>query len=371
MVVLLIREHRNALSDGTSRKPVWGSRRRVVALSVTLALGLSVAMISAMTVNGSSGRPVSGDLMKETLRSLLPAGKVSHASGSGLSESLAPSAGVVFDDGRDRSIVEVTVSRLPRSARRLASECPLRSYSPYDHCVKKTVGGQRTLVVNQGYADPFEPKGAKQWSARLLSRDGVLVSVVQSDASAGTAGSVRPALPLTAEQLSGIATSKDWEPVMAAVPQAPSPPEPPSTGKMTKREILRNLEKLIPGNLHVSHQEGSRTGYADVTVDDGRGESLLAVSVQQWKPGRQELVPLFSKGKSLPGGGKIVTRRAPLQGHPDIVQWDVDVLYDDGRRVLVSELNSSSFGTPVTREAPVFSMEQIKSIALARVWRGN
>ncbi|MEE1736010.1 hypothetical protein PUR49_05700 [Streptomyces sp. BE147] len=238
--------------------------------------------------------------------------------------------------------------------------------------MRKSVDGQHTLVVNQGYADPFEPSGAKQWSARLLSRDGVLVSVVQSDASAEKADSTRrPALPLTTDQLSDIATSKQWEPVKAAVPQAPSPPEPPSTGKMAKREILRNLEKLISGNLRISHQEGSRTGYADVTVDDGRGESLLAVSVQQWKPGRKELLPLFSEGKSLPGGGRIVTRRAPLRSHPDIVQWDVDVLYDDGRRVLVSELNSASFGTPVTRAAPVLPMEQIESIALATVWRGN
>ncbi|MFI8438125.1 hypothetical protein ACIGJO_31160 [Streptomyces sp. NPDC079020] len=236
--------------------------------------------------------------------------------------------------------------------------------------MKKTVDGHRTLVVNRGYADPFEPEGAKQWSARLLSRDGVLVSVVQRDASAERTGATpRSSLPLTVEHLSRIATSKDWEPVMAAVPRAPSPPELPSTGKMTEREILRNLEKLIPGNLRISQREGSGRGYADVTVDDGRGESLLAVSIQQWKPGRKELVPLFSEGKSLPGGGKIVTRREPLQSHPDIVQWDVDVLYDDGRRVLISELNSSSFGTPVTRKAPVLSMEQITSMALAGVWR--
>ncbi|MFC9856063.1 MULTISPECIES: hypothetical protein [unclassified Streptomyces] len=344
----------------------------MITLSVALVLGLSAAMISAMTVNGSSGRPVSADLMKDTLRSLLPEGGVSDVSGSGLSETHAPSARLVFDDGHGRSFVEVSVSRLPRSARHVSAECPLRSYSPYDHCVKKTVDGHHTLVVNQSYVDPFEPEGAKQWSARLLSRDGVLVSVVQSDVSAEGAGrNLRSALPLTVEELSRIATSKDWEPVMEAVPQAPSPPEPPSTGRMTEREILRNLEKLIPGNLRIANQEGSRTGYADVTVDDGRGESLLTVSVQQWKPGRRELVPLFRNGKNLPGGGRIVTRTAPLQGHPGIVQWDVDVLYDDGRRVLISELNSSSFGTPVTRKAPVLSMEQIKSMALARVWRGD
>ncbi|WP_326682610.1 hypothetical protein [Streptomyces sp. NBC_01237] len=371
-VVLLTREDRSVLSEHTSKKPAWGSGRRVITLSVALVLGLSAAMISAMTVNGSSGRPVSADLMKDTLRSLLPEGGVSDVSGSGLSETHAPSARLVFDDGHDRSFVEVSVSRLPRSARHVSAECPLRSYSPYDHCVKKTVDGHHALVVNQSYVDPFEPEGAKQWSARLLSRDGVLVSVVQSDVSAEGAGrNLRSALPLTVEELSRIATSKDWEPVMAAVPQAPSPPEPPSTGRMTEREILRNLEKLIPGNLRIANQEGSRTGYADVTVDDGRGESLLTVSVQQWKPGRQELVPLFRNGKNLPGGGRIVTRTAPLQGHPDIVQWDVDVLYDDGRRVLISELNSSSFGTPVTRKAPVLSMEQIKPMALARVWRGD
>ncbi|MEU9291508.1 hypothetical protein AB0D57_44580 [Streptomyces sp. NPDC048275] len=195
------------------------------------------------------------------------------------------------------------------------------------------------------------------------------MSVVQGNQGAEKQGETLAAsLPLSMDQLSKIATSKAWESVMETLTNDPTVSKSPSAGKMADQEILRNLEKMIPGRLEIMNREG-RTGYVDVTVNDGRGDSLLAVTIQKWKPGSQELVPLFRNGKKIPGGGKIVTRMAPVQGQSDIMQWEADVLYDDGRRVLISELNSSSFGTPATRKDPVFSMEQIKSMALDRGWR--
>jgi len=50
------------------------------------------------------------------------------------------------------------------------------------------------------------------------------------------------------------------------------------------------------------------------------------------------------------------------------VMWTVDTIRTDGRRVVISELNSGAPHDDATREAPALTMKQLREIALSPKW---
>ncbi|RPK32141.1 hypothetical protein [Streptomyces sp. ADI93-02] len=85
---------------------------------------------------------------------------------------------------------------------------------------------------------------------------------------------------------------------------------------------------------------------AVLIADDGVGASALLVTVQRWRPGS----------------------RSGVSGE---VQWDAGALHRDGLRIQVSELNTTAFGLPITRETPVPSEEQLAGIVVSSRWKSG
>jgi hypothetical protein len=48
--------------------------------------------------------------------------------------------------------------------------------------------------------------------------------------------------------------------------------------------------------------------------------------------------------------------------------WTVDTIRGDGRRVVISELNSGAPHDAATRGTPALSVEQLRAIALSPRW---
>ncbi|MFJ3140803.1 hypothetical protein ACIPK5_33585 [Streptomyces sp. NPDC086843] len=305
--------------------------------------------------------------MVETLTSLLPPGSVSGATGTGITAASAgPSAQLTFSNDRGTSIIEVSVGRSPRTGTP-EPKCPLRSARPYDRCEDRVVDGVGTLILDQGYTDHLDQRSGARWGVLLATPDGEQVAVIQTEAPTTSGGAVTGGMPLTLDQLADIVTSESWKPVTAAVPEPPEPPAPPAESRFTKGQILDRVKAALDPRLTVADEEGDERGYADLTVDDGKGKSLLTITVQQWKPDSAEMSQLFREATRLPGGVRLVVREN-RDDDSGLTQREADALHPDGRRVLVTGINSLAIGTPPTRDNPVLSVDQLKDLALDRAW---
>ncbi|MFD5575122.1 hypothetical protein [Streptomyces cadmiisoli] len=175
-------------------------------------------------------------------------------------------------------------------------------------------------------------------------------------------------LPLTLKQLTAVATSAKWKPVLNAVPK---PPAGPSGGwQPTGMDISRMLGQLLPANLDRA-QPGGTDGFGHLVVDDGHGKSLVAVNVQRWKPDDKSMAKLFEKAETLSDGTLLSIRKKPVnQGHKGTVEWTADTYREDGIRIVVSALNASAYPLAPTRRDPALTTTELRKIALDPAWQG-
>lgn len=323
--------------------------------------------------SGSSGAGVSGAELVRTLEKLLPKGKLTDTTGRGTAEErLSPFAQGVYDDGRGKAAVSVSLGLVPARSEEAAqtTECPDRVYIAYDSCTSTKLSDGSALMILKGYEYPNKRSGTKLWRAELVTPTGAHVSAQEWNAPAEKDASVtRDQPPLSAEQLKTLVTAPEWRAAAGAIPVDPRMTAAPSTTTAHHGSVPATLARLVPHGLKVvsrSRSDDYEFGY--VVVDDGRGRSLVQINVQ---PDMRDVEgQLFGAGtRTLPDGTKVVWRKqAGEKGIAGIVMWTVDTIRPDGRRVVISAFNSGAQNTPATRQAPALTMKQLEAIATDPKW---
>ncbi|MFE6284813.1 hypothetical protein [Streptomyces sp. NPDC057877] len=318
---------------------------------------------------------VTGAEMIATLKSLLPEGEVSREN-SGGADAGTPFATVVYDDGRGGGAIGVSLARIePGSAgARDLTTCPDKVYVPYDDCDSTKLPDGSLLMLMKGYEYPDRRVDTKLWQAQLVTPEGHHVSVTEWNAEAEKDAPItRPDPPLSAEQLTQIATAERWRDAADTIPENPkgvpdrgAGAEPPPVLGPPVTQVL--VDRLPDGLDVVSEGGDDSTEYGYVVVDDGQGRSLVQVTVQTGMSGVAG--DLFdADDETLGDGTRVAERQEPGEkGGEGVVMWSVDTLRTDGSRVLVSAFNSEAQHTAATRGEPALTMAQLREIALDPRW---
>ncbi|WP_437099712.1 hypothetical protein [Streptomyces sp. enrichment culture] len=138
---------------------------------------------------------------------------------------------------------------------------------------------------------------------------------------------------------------------------------------MNARQIIRVLKRSLATGLHVSRVGGSQ-GFGHLVINDHHGEGLLAVNVQRWSRQDPAVTRLFASASELPNGSLIkIDRRPSPYGGEGAVVWTVDVLHEDGLRVVAATVNAAAYYVPASRDLPAVTIAQLKRIALDPAWQ--
>ncbi|WP_053761085.1 MULTISPECIES: hypothetical protein [Streptomyces] len=346
-------------------------------MTVTLTiLGLAAAGIGAVALvdrQPAQATQVPGDRMAELLKDTLPPGATRQARGTGTRSETGASAEIQYDEGRGFGRVALSVGRLPGPVSEVG--CLVLAHYPYEQCTDTTLADGSRLVMSKGYEVPTDPTSPRRWYAEMTTRDGEQVHAVAWSPEKGTAADgTRIDPPLSVGQLTDIVTAQAWKAVIEVLPGSPPPAREPANGRVTpvleKARIQSTLKNLLPTSLRTARESGSPKGYASLTVDDGKGESLIEVTVQRWKPDSVEMRKAFANAATRPDGSRFVTRKTPSpSGNKGEFQWEADILHPDGLRIHVGTLNTAAFGLPVNRPAPALTTGQLAAIALADDWK--
>ncbi|MFF3946887.1 hypothetical protein ACFYYN_18940 [Streptomyces sp. NPDC001902] len=310
--------------------------------------------------------------MLNILRTVLPEGTLSEQHGQEPDGKTGrpPSAQVVFTRGGRAARLTVTVNRYSLPVPEQFSTCPDSAYHPYSHCTQARLSDGALLAQDRSPADEKRPSGAAVLTTLLTHKDGTQVFVSQAPGATGSPTTGESPPPLTAKDLAAIAGSPAWKPVLSATPVPwTAPPGTSLVPRMTGRQITDTIADLLPPALRIAQQDGS-LGFGHLTADDGRGKSLIAVNVQQWKPGSPALGELFRSARTLPDGTRVGIHTVPSShGGAGAVEWTVDTLRTDGLRVVITAVNPPAYQLPASRAEPVLTTRQLQRIALASAWR--
>lgn len=187
---------------------------------------------------------------------------------------------MVFTRGGRAARLTVTVNRYPLPVPEQFSTCPDSAYHPYSHCTQARLSDGALLTQDRSPVDEKRPSGADVLTTLLTHKDGAKVFVSQAPGATGGPTAGESPLPLTAKDLAAIAGSPARKPVLSAAPvPRTAPPGTSLVPRMTGRQITDTIADLLPPALRTAQQDGS-LGFGHLTVDDGRGESLIAVNVQ-------------------------------------------------------------------------------------------
>ncbi|MEU9286860.1 hypothetical protein AB0D57_19635 [Streptomyces sp. NPDC048275] len=343
-----------------------GSERETGKRSV--ASGGSASASASATPTG----PVSGPELVRTLEELLPQGTFSGAQSRGTDAKLGPLAYVVYDDGQGKAAISVSLSRIETGGLMAAqaTQCPDKVLTPYDDCVTSTLPDGSVLRLFRGYEYPDRREDTKMWTADLVTPQGQHIGVSEWNAAAEKGAAIsRDEPPLSTAQLKELVTAQAWRAVVDAIPEEPRQPDQetvPNTPPGISGKVIRStLASLVPEGVQVVAQGGQETEYVYLVLDDGKGRSLLQINVQ---PDMSDVEhQLFGPdAETLPDGTKVTTHQAEQGG--GVVMWTADTIRTDGRRVVVSALNTGGLEDPKTRATPALTMQQLKAIATSEKW---
>ena len=242
----------------------------------------------------------------------------------------------------------------------------------YDACGTTRLPDGSVVMVLQGYEYPDRRVDTKWWSAELVTPQGQHVSVSEWNAAAEKDAPVsRAEPPLSAAQLRKLAAAGAWRDAIDAMPPdtnkpAPQPSATETAGSVAVAPTLRSL--LPKGVFKVSDDSGDDSGFGYLVLDDGKGKSLVQVNVQaDMKDAEGDL--FGSDAEVLADGTKVALHQVPSEkGGTGAVMWTVDTMRTDGRRVVISELNSGAPHDDATRKTPALTMKRLREIALSPKW---
>jgi len=320
----------------------------------------------------SAPAPVSGKDLFMTLGHLMGDGSYAKIEARGTDEGPAPYVHAVYDDGKGKSAVELSLGRLEPGSdeARQATTCPAKVFTHYDACRTSRLTDGSVVMVLQGYEYPDRRVDTKRWSAELVTPQGQHVSVTEWNAAAEKDSPItRPQPPLSPARLTKLVASEAWRQVIDAIPeQTPTVSTAPGDTAFGA-PVAPTLKSLLPKGFTVSDSSGDDTGFGYLVVDDGKGKSLVQVNVQANMSDVEG--DLFgSDAEVLSDGTKVATQQGPGEkGGAGVVMWTVDTIRTDGTRVVISAFNSGAQDTPSTRTAPALTMKQLRAIALSPKWR--
>ncbi|WP_441245111.1 hypothetical protein [Kitasatospora sp. McL0602] len=312
------------------------------------------------------------------LKALLPAGQLTDTGNKSpeMAAMTANFASAVFDDGHGKAALSLSLSRGASLSDGNAA-CPSKAYIPYDDCQASSLADGSALVLLKGYEYPDLRTSTKAWTATLTGKDGRRIELTEWNAAQDKGASVsRATPPLDFPQLSALVSDPSWNALLAAVPQPPThtgqrPAEP------TKIQILSTAAALLPAGLTETDPSG-QDGFANFTVDDGHGRSLVEINVQDWRThmqtadgSQQPPDPTYAHATTLPDGTKIAVdpnADSGGKGGTGLVRRSVDVLRPDGTRVVIAALNGPSPRLAASRPQPALTLDQLKAIATSPTW---
>ncbi|MGW2270873.1 hypothetical protein [Streptomyces yangpuensis] len=298
-------------------------------------------------------------------------GKVEARAGRGTESEGGAAVSGVYDDGKGKAAVNVSLSRVDPLGSQAAqlTQCGDKTIQGYDDCRTERLPDGSKLLVLKGYEYPDRRVDTKCWTAVLVTPAGFLVQASEWNASAEKDAPVtRPDPPLGSAQLKTLVTSQVWRPALNDLP--PAEPDPVKPGAepgtpLKDRSASDALESLlVPVGIPIASR-GGEGSYGYAVLDDGKGYSLVQLNV--------------SKGESTSGfsgadvttesdGTRVRITQGPAGKGEGVVQWTVDTLRKDGLRVTVSAFNAGNQNGAPSRSTPAPTLERLKGIALAPGW---
>ncbi|MBJ6644096.1 hypothetical protein [Streptomyces sp. BSE7-9] len=173
-----------------------------------------------------------------------------------------------------------------------------------------------------------------------------------------------------------------------AATASPSAASPSPAAAFTGDDMLRSLKELLPQGTY-SKEQAQGTGstmppYARLVFDDGEGAAALGLSVDRMDPGGEQAAQWTTcpdkavvayddcTSATQPDGSRLMLLRG--YEYPDrrvdTKWWNAELVTPDGVHVTLSEWNApAQRGAPVSRPQPPLSVEQLKEVVTAHVWR--
>ncbi|MER6838375.1 hypothetical protein ABT320_31095 [Streptomyces cellulosae] len=180
-------------------------------------------------------------------------------------------------------------------------------------------------------------------------------------------------------------TSAAAGPASTAGPSAASP-SPAET--FTSDDMLRSLKELLPQGAYSEEAaqgtESTMPPYARLVFDDGQGAAALGLSVDRMDPGGEQAAQWTTcpdkktvgyddcTSATQPDGSRLMLLRG--YEYPDrrvdTKWWNAELVTPDGVHVSLSEWNApAQKDAPVSRPRPPLSVEQLKEVVTADVWK--
>ncbi|MFG2377020.1 hypothetical protein ACGFY9_36840 [Streptomyces sp. NPDC048504] len=371
----LLRRRNAAVMSGAAGIALVGVGGALLLPSGSPGTQASRATSTSASATSSAPAPVSGEALFRVLTLLVGDGAYSKVEARGTDEGLSPYVHVVFDDGKGKSAVELSLGRVEPGSdeARQTTTCPAKVFTHYDACRTSRLADGSVVMVLQGYEYPDRRVDTKLWSAELVTPQGQHVGISEWNAAAEKDAPItRSQPPLSPAQLRKVAADTAWRDAIDAMPVDPNSPVTPPSPSSTEAtvSVTSTLRTLLPKGLTLSEAgdtEDSEFGY--VVVDDGKGRTLVQVNVQADMSDVEG--QLFgSDAEVLSDGTKVAEHQGPGEkGGSGVVMWTVDTIRTDGRRVVISAFNSGAQDTTATRKSPALTMKQLREIALSPKWR--
>ncbi|MHA6760879.1 hypothetical protein [Streptacidiphilus sp. PAMC 29251] len=282
---------------------------------------------------------------------------------------------LVLNDGKGPSAISIIIQRLATTVNDQQVQqylaCPSHSARPDIQCTRKTLPNGTVLTVTQGLESPVGTSKEKDWTAYLATANGSLITLDETNSALEKGPVSRPEPVLSVKQLKAVVTDPFWTKVTSSLP-APPPPAlhtGPTHNSLSADRITGTLRAALPKGLTLSMDGDNEEGYASGRINDGHGAGVIGVNADWFGTTGDAVDQVFGGATVLADGTRIVVDQGPSEkGGAGAVQWTVQVLHKDGRRIVVSELNAAAFTSAKDRPEPVLTLSQLKALALSPSW---
>ncbi|OPC78253.1 hypothetical protein B4N89_39430 [Embleya scabrispora] len=259
-----------------------------------------------------------------------------------------------------KSSLIVSISRpVPGSRNELGSYAYCTGVRPDNECVRVLQPGGGALTARKATKEPGSSDA--EWSVVHTRADGAMVGVRVSGAY-DDAGEAVGAPTMSIQQITDIARSPVWAPVIAAEPTA-------------AEQVLGLVPALLPGKIQVISRDGdSRSG--EFVVQAGGGRHLLTVGVDPAPPGEGQRCPTgplewTCAEVTLPDGNPaVVELKRNVDGR--VVPLSLTAYRPHGLRIRFevdapAAKSTTTYGEFATG-APGLELEELKVIAASPRW---
>ena len=326
----------------------------------------------AVPVNpAATPKPYTQKQLEAVLKSLLPKGSVTFPKDNPNFDGTF--GGVTFDDGHGAAEIDVNLQQLTSGDSGADGlKCPDPAYVPNDVCTLTQLADGSHLEILKGWEYPTMKGGMKEWDAWLTTPQGGRVGISEYNSAQEKSAVTRTNPPLTSDQLKAIVTSSRWIAPLAAVPKPKSLSTQTGSPNLTSQHILGMLNSILPVGIARSQGNGQQ-GFADLLLNDGKGNGLFQINIQDWSAALAKSKGAGAKSGDNPvslfAGATVLSDGSKLRTSQESGQWTADLLRTDGLRIVVMEFNAPGQNVAATRADPVLTMAQLKAVVTSPVWK--